>query len=201
MLGNYLSANHWEGEADTLAYFYLCKTPNRDISKKEDKECHAAKCVVLPHIRTWTHILANLASSQAEMVEESRSDWLPFLVLQVNPILLKKQASYSLPLLIRLSDLSKSHKRGLLPWESRSLFGTRYEHLFSTWFHSGRKQCISTEVKYHCDLWVSITKRPLGRWRSSWHRYQCRQIRLSEWYVSMTFNPPTLFIAHRAMCR
>lgn len=47
-LGKCLSANHWEGEADTVAYFYLCKIPNRDISKKEDKECYGAKCVVLP---------------------------------------------------------------------------------------------------------------------------------------------------------
>lgn len=130
-----------------------------------------------PHIWTWTQILENSASSQAEMVEESRSDWLPFPVLQVNCILLKKQSNYSLPL-IQLPDLSKSHKTGLLPQESRSLFGTKQEYLFSTWFHCGRKQCISTEVKYRCELWVSITKRPLGRWRSSWHRYQCRQIRV-----------------------
>lgn len=68
-----------------------------------------------PHIWTWTHTSANPASSQAEIVEERRNLWLPLPVLQVNCILLKKQASCSSPLLIQLPDLSKPHKTGLLP--------------------------------------------------------------------------------------
>lgn len=134
-----------------------------------------------PCIWTCTHIVVNPPSPQTEMVGESRSDCLPFPVLQVNPIPRKKQAKHSLPLLIQLPVLSKSHKRGRVPtWETPPghCLVPRKSICYLLSFKGGRKQYISTEVKYHCELWVSITKRPLGRWRSSWHRHQCRQIRV-----------------------
>lgn len=183
-------------------FFKCIRFPTKILAKKGHKKCHAAKRVVLPQALyldpgPYFGELSRLPSRDGRWEQE----WLGIVSSAAGK-------SYPTPKISKVffafaNSASSSHTKEcdfsspdraghcLVPWRSIC---------YLPGFKGGCKQCISTEVKYRRELWVSITKRPLGRWRSSWHR----PVQTDKSLGAMCINDiqsTHLFIAHHAIRR
>lgn len=153
-LGKYLSANHWEEATYFLVnikvYFYLCKICKGFFCKRETGDvmqpgawyCH--RLALCPHFDEC-HELLNRGDG-------CKQEWLSAISSATGKSYpTQKQARHALPLLIQLPVLSKSHAKGVLqPEKAGHCLAPRKSIYYLLSCKSGRKPCISTEVKYRC---------------------------------------------------